>query len=159
MRPIIHLVVGARPNYIKANPVFQRLDELDKFDLVLVNTGQHYDHNMAAIFIDELGMKAPDMNLGVGPGTHGTQTAKILAAYEEVLIEHSPDLVVVFGDVNSTIACSLAATKLQVPVAHVEAGLRSFDSGGGPCRKRSTGCSRTDWPHCCSPLARKQRAT
>jgi len=127
MRPIIHLVVGARPNYIKANPVFQRLDELDKFDLVLVNTGQHYDHNMAAIFIDELGMKAPDINLGVGPGTHGAQTAKILAAYEEVLIEHSPDLVVVFGDVNSTIACSLAATKLQVPVAHVEAGLRSFD--------------------------------
>jgi len=82
---------------------------------------------MASIFIDELGMKAPDINLGVGPGTHGSQTAKILAAYEEVLIEHSPDLVVVFGDVNSTIACSLAATKLQVPVAHVEAGLRSFD--------------------------------
>mgnify|MGYP000200388831 CR=1 FL=1 len=127
MKPTIHLVVGARPNYIKANPVFQRLDELDKFDLVLVNTGQHYDHNMAAIFIDELGMKAPDINLGVGAGTHGAQTAKILAAYEKVLIEHSPDLVVVFGDVNSPIACSLAATKLQVPVAHVEAGLRSFD--------------------------------
>ena len=127
MKPTIHLVVGARPNYIKANPVFQRLDELDKFDLVLVNTGQHYDHNMAAIFIDELGMKAPDINLIVGAGTHGAQTAKILAAYEKVLIEHSPDLVMVFGDVNSTIACSLAATKLQVPVAHVEAGLRSFD--------------------------------
>ena len=94
---------------------------------MLVNTGQHYDHNMAAIFIDELGMKAPDINLGVGPGTHGSQTAKILTAYEEVLIEHSPDMVVVFGDVNSTIACSLAAAKLQVPVAHVEAGLRSFD--------------------------------
>ena len=125
MRPIIHLVVGARPNYIKANPVFQRLDELDKFDLLLVNTGQHYDHIMAAIFIDELGMKAPDINLGVGSGTHGAQTAKILAAYEKVLIEHSPDLVLVFGDVNSTIACSLAATKLQVPVAHVEAGLRT----------------------------------
>ena len=88
MRPKIHLVVGARPNYIKANPVFQRLDELDKFDLVLVNTGQHYDHNMAAIFIDELGMKAPDINLSVGPGSHGSQTRKILVAYEEVLIEH-----------------------------------------------------------------------
>ena len=127
MRPIIHLVVGARPNYIKANPVFQRLDELDKFDLVLINTGQHYDDNMAAIFIEELGMKTPDINLDVGSGTHGFQTAKILAAYEEVLLETSSDLVVVFGDVNSTIACSLAATKLQVPLAHVEAGLRSFD--------------------------------
>ena len=127
MRPIIHLVVGARPNYIKANPVFQRLEELDKFDLVLINTGQHYDDNMAAIFIEELGMKTPDINLDVGSGTHGFQTAKILAAYEEVLLETSSDLVVVFGDVNSTIACSLAATKLQVPLAHVEAGLRSFD--------------------------------
>ena len=87
---------------------------------------------MATIFIDELGMKAPDINLGVGPGTHGAQTAKILAAYEEVLIEHSPDMVLVFGDVNSTIACSLAATKLQVPVAHVEAGLRSFYWGSMP---------------------------
>ena len=76
MRPIIHLVVGARPNYIKANPVFQRLHELDKFDLVLVNTGQHYDHNMAAIFIDELGMKAPDINLGVGPGAQGPKLRK-----------------------------------------------------------------------------------
>ena len=127
MRPSIHLVIGARPNYIKATPVFQRLDELDKFDLVLVNTGQHYDHNMAAIFIDELGMKAPDINLNVGAGSHGAQTAKILAEYEKVLIEFSPDLVVVFGDVNSTISCSLAAAKLQIPVAHVEAGLRSFD--------------------------------
>ena len=127
MRPIIHLVVGARPNYIKANPVFQRLDELDKFDLVLINTGQHYDDNMAAIFIEELGMKTPDINLDVGSGTHGFQTAKILAAYEEVLLETSSDLVVVFGDVNSTIACSLAAAKLKVPIAHVEAGLRSFD--------------------------------
>ena len=76
MRPIIHLVVGARPNYIKANPVFQCLDELDRFDLVLVNTGQHYDHNMAAIFIDELGMKAPDINLGVGPGHTGLKLQK-----------------------------------------------------------------------------------
>ena len=98
MRPIIHLVVGARPNYIKANPVFQRLDELDKFDLVLINTGQHYDDNMATIFIEELGMKTPDINLDVGSGTHGFQTAKILAAYEEVLLETSSDLVVVFGD-------------------------------------------------------------
>ena len=123
----IHLIVGARPNYIKANPVYQALAELKRFDLKLINTGQHYDHNMSTLFFDELKMKSPDINLEVGSDSHGVQTAKIMERYEKILLDASPNLVIVFGDVNSTIACSIAAVKLHIPVAHVEAGLRSFD--------------------------------
>ena len=123
----IHLIVGARPNYIKANPVYQALDARNTFNLKLINTGQHYDHNMSTLFFDELGMKSPDVNLEVGSGRHGEQTAKIMERFEKVLFDDRPDLVIVFGDVNSTIACALAAVKLHIPVAHVEAGLRSFD--------------------------------
>jgi UDP-N-acetylglucosamine 2-epimerase (non-hydrolysing) len=126
-RPRIHIVVGARPNYIKANPVYRALEALDAFELMLVHTGQHYDHAMSALFFDELQMKAPDLSLEVGSGSHGVQTSRILERYEKVLLEDRPDLVMVFGDVNSTIACALAAVKLHIPVAHVEAGLRSFD--------------------------------
>jgi UDP-N-acetylglucosamine 2-epimerase (non-hydrolysing) len=127
MKPKIHLIVGARPNFIKAHPVYNSLHELNKFELKLVNTGQHYDQNMSGIFIQELGMRQPDINLEVGSGLHGEQTGKILSLYEQVLIKEKPNLVIVFGDVNSTIACSLAAIKLDIPIAHVEAGLRSFD--------------------------------
>jgi len=123
----IHIVVGARPNYIKANPVYRALETLKQFDLKLVHTGQHYDHQMSTLFFDELKMKTPDIALEVGSGLHGEQTARILQRYEQVLLEDRPQLVMVFGDVNSTIACALAATKLHIPVAHVEAGLRSFD--------------------------------
>ena len=123
----IHLVVGARPNYIKANPVYQALAELNRFDLKLINTGQHYDHNMSTLFFEELKMKSPDINLEVGSDFHGAQTANILKRYEKVLMDTSPDMVIVFGDVNSTIACALSAVKLHISVAHVEAGLRSFD--------------------------------
>ena len=123
----IDLVVGARPNFIKAFPVYRALDELEYFDLRLINTGQHYDDNMAAVFFEQLKMKEPDINLGIGSGKHGEQTARILMELEEVLLENSPDLVMVFGDVNSTVAAALAAAKLHIPVAHVEAGLRSFD--------------------------------
>lgn len=123
----IHIVVGARPNYIKANPVYEALEALDRFELVLINTGQHYDHNMSTLFFHELGMKPPDVDLEVGSGTHGEQTGRILQSYEQILFHQSPDLVMVLGDVNSTVACSLAAVKLHIPVAHVEAGLRSFD--------------------------------
>ncbi len=126
-KPKIHLIVGARPNYIKANPVYQGLDNLNVFDLRLINTGQHYDYNMSTLFFDELGMKSPDINLEVGSGRHGTQTALIMERYEKVLIDDQPELIIVFGDVNSTIACALAASKLHIPIAHVEAGLRSFD--------------------------------
>jgi len=119
--------VGARPNYIKANPVFRALEQQDRFHLSLIHTGQHYDHTMSALFFDQLQMKAPDVSLKVGSGSHAVQTARILERYEAVLQKDTPDLVMVFGDVNSTIACSLAAVKLHIPVAHVEAGLRSFD--------------------------------
>ena len=123
----IDLVVGARPNFIKAFPVYRALDELEYFDLRLINTGQHYDDNMAAVFFEQLKMKEPDINLGIGSGKHGEQTARILMELEEVLLENRPDLMMVFGDVNSTVAAALAAAKLHIPVTHVEAGLRSFD--------------------------------
>ena len=123
----IHIVVGARPNYIKANPVYRALESLNQFELRLINTGQHYDHNMSKLFFDELGMKPPDVNLEVGSGTHASQTARIMKRYERILLETRPELVMVFGDVNSTIACALTAVKMHIPVAHVEAGLRSFD--------------------------------
>lgn len=125
--PKIHIVVGARPNYIKANPVYRALERSGRFHLSLIHTGQHYDHTMSALFFDQLKMKTPDILLKVGSGSHAAQTAKILERYETVLQKNVPDLVMVFGDVNSTIACSLAAVKLHIPVAHVEAGLRSFD--------------------------------
>ena len=127
MKPKIHLIVGARPNFIKANPVYNSLNQLNKFDLTLVNTGQHYDQNMSDVFIQELNMKKPDINLEVGSGLHGQQTGKILELYEKVLIREKPDMIIVFGDVNSTIACALAAAKLAIPISHVESGLRSFD--------------------------------
>jgi len=123
----IDLVVGARPNFIKAFPVYRALGELDYFDLRLINTGQHYDPNMVDVFFKQLNMKKPDINLGIGSGSHGQQTGKVLIEIEKVFIEKMPDLVIVFGDVNSTIAAALAAKKLHISVAHVEAGLRSFD--------------------------------
>ena len=127
MKPKIHIIVGARPNFIKAHPVYHSLNQLNKFELKLVNTGQHYDQNMSGIFIKELGMNQPDIDLEVGSGLHGEQTGKILSLYEQILIKERPHMIIVFGDVNSTIACSLAAVKLNILIAHVEAGLRSFD--------------------------------
>lgn len=121
-------VVGARPNFMKAAPVYRALAELEpERELLLVHTGQHYDDGMSAVFIDELEMPQPDVFLGIGSGTHGEQTARALVGVEEVLVKHCPSLVVVAGDVNSTLAAALAASKLQIAVAHVEAGLRSFD--------------------------------
>ncbi len=123
----IDLVVGARPNFIKAFPVYRALEELGCFELRLINTGQHYDDNMVAVFFEQLKMKEPDINLGIGSGRHGEQTARILDEIEREFMSQKPDLVIVFGDVNSTLAAALAAVKLHIPVAHVEAGLRSFD--------------------------------
>ena len=123
----IDLVVGARPNYIKAFPVYNALYKTGYFNLRLINTGQHYDDNMADIFFRQMGMKEPDIDLAVGSGTHAVQTAKIMVEIEKEFIRNKPDLLIVFGDVNSTLASALAATKLHIPVAHVEAGLRSFD--------------------------------
>jgi len=120
------MVVGARPNFIKMAPV---IEEAKRRGLpqILVHTGQHYDTQMSDIFFRELEMPQPDIYLGVGSGSHAEQTARIMIAFEKACEEHVPDLVVVAGDVNSTLACALTAAKLQIPVAHVEAGLRSFD--------------------------------
>jgi UDP-N-acetylglucosamine 2-epimerase (non-hydrolysing) len=113
---------------MKSAPVHRALAELEpEWDLLLVHTGQHYDSEMSAVFFEELGLPQPDLFLGVGSGTHAEQTAKALTGVEQVLVEHEPGLVVVAGDVNSTLAAALAASKLQIPVAHIESGLRSFD--------------------------------
>jgi UDP-N-acetylglucosamine 2-epimerase (non-hydrolysing) len=124
----ILLVVGARPNFMKVAPVASALAMAsDEFKQILVHTGQHYDANMSQVFFDELAMPRPDVNLEVGSGTHAGQTAEVMRRFEPVLLAHQPDWLLVPGDVNSTLACALVASKAGVPVAHLEAGLRSFD--------------------------------
>jgi UDP-N-acetylglucosamine 2-epimerase (non-hydrolysing) len=121
------LVAGARPNFMKVGPVLAALREEPRIPHVLVHTGQHYDERMSALFFDELALPRPDVELNVGSGSQASQTAAVLERIEPVLLEHRPRIVVVVGDVNSTLAGSLAAVKLGIAVAHVEAGLRSFD--------------------------------
>jgi UDP-N-acetylglucosamine 2-epimerase (non-hydrolysing) len=121
-------VAGARPNFMKIAPLMAALRRRPlAFEPVLVHTGQHYDEKLSQVFFDELGIPRPDINLNVGSGSHAQQTAAVMAAFEPVLLGQRIDLVLVVGDVNSTIACALVASKLGIPVAHVEAGLRSFD--------------------------------
>jgi UDP-N-acetylglucosamine 2-epimerase (non-hydrolysing) len=121
-------VVGARPNFMKVAPLHRELNNhRDRVRHLICHTGQHYDEKMSKIFFDELELPQPDIYLGVGSGSHAEQTARIMTAFEQVLLQHRPDLVIVVGDVNSTLACSVTAAKLMIPVAHVEAGLRSFD--------------------------------
>ncbi|HTD87005.1 MAG TPA: UDP-N-acetyl glucosamine 2-epimerase, partial [Candidatus Binatia bacterium] len=123
------LIVGARPNFIKVAPLVHaiRAHRGTAIEYKLVHTGQHYDEKMSDIFFRELGIPAPDVNLGVGSGSHARQTAAVMTSFEPVVTAEKPDYVVVFGDVNSTVACALVATKLGIKVAHVEAGLRSYD--------------------------------
>ncbi|MBD3213852.1 MAG: UDP-N-acetylglucosamine 2-epimerase (non-hydrolyzing) [Candidatus Lokiarchaeota archaeon] len=123
---LIYLVAGARPNFMKIAPLIKEFEKQD-IQYKLVHTGQHYDYEMSKIFFDDLGIPEPDFYLGVGSASHAVQTAKIMIEFEKILLENTPDLVIVVGDVNSTIACALVAKKLFVNVAHVEAGLRSFD--------------------------------
>ena len=123
--PITH-VLGARPNFMKAAPVIRALAALGH-DQRVVHTGQHYDERMSEVFFVQLGLPRPDVNLGVGSGSHARQTAEVLTGMEREFTENSPALAVVYGDVNSTIGAALAGAKLGVPMAHVEAGLRSFD--------------------------------
>jgi UDP-N-acetylglucosamine 2-epimerase (non-hydrolysing) len=126
MPKIVH-VVGARPNFMKMAPIIAALRPHPAIAQLLVHTGQHYDHKMAHVFFEELGLPRPDRDLGVGSGSHAEQTAAVMVRFEEVVAAEKPDLVVVVGDVNSTLAAALVAAKMGVPVAHVEAGLRSFD--------------------------------
>ena len=136
------LVVGARPNFMKIAPLMRAIDKhnssyhsslitrqyaICNIQYSLVHTGQHYDYEMSKIFFEDLDIPEPDIHLGVGSGSHAEQTAKVMIKFEKVILEEKPDLVVVVGDVNSTLACALASVKLHIPVAHVEAGLRSFD--------------------------------
>ena len=120
-------VVGARPNFMKIAPILRELRKYPSFQSVLVHTGQHYDANMSDVFFRDLQIPEPDIFLNVGSGSHAKQTADIMTGFEQVLLKEKPDLLVVVGDVNSTLACSVTASKMNVKVAHVEAGLRSFD--------------------------------
>jgi len=123
----IHLIVGARPNFMKMAPLYKEFTKYpEEFDIKLIHTGQHYDERMSKFFFEDLQMPVPDEYLEVGSGSHGKQTAKIMERYEEVLLKEKPDLVIVAGDVNSTSACAIDAVKLHIPVAHLEAGLRSY---------------------------------
>ncbi|WP_242335966.1 MULTISPECIES: non-hydrolyzing UDP-N-acetylglucosamine 2-epimerase [Anaeromyxobacter] len=125
-RKILH-VVGARPNFMKIAPVMRAIAGAGFADQRLVHTGQHYDAAMSDVFFSDLGLPEPDLHLGVGSGSHAEQTARVMVAFERVCVDERPDLVVVAGDVNSTMACAIDCAKLRIPCAHVEAGLRSFD--------------------------------
>jgi UDP-N-acetylglucosamine 2-epimerase (non-hydrolysing) len=126
-RPKLICVAGARPNFMKVAPVIAALKERDRFDVVLVHTGQHYDPDLNDRFFEDLGIPQPDYRLEVGSGSHAVQTGTVMIRFEPVLDEVKPAAVIVVGDVNSTLACALVAAKKGVPVAHVESGLRSYD--------------------------------
>ncbi|MBI4620197.1 MAG: UDP-N-acetylglucosamine 2-epimerase (non-hydrolyzing) [Desulfobacterales bacterium] len=129
------LVAGARPNFIKIDPIINAIDRHNEskissapvINYTLVHTGQHYDYEMSKVFFENLDIPEPDVYLGVGSGNHGEQTGKVMIEFEKLIIRDRPDAVVVVGDVNSTVACALTAVKLHIPIAHVEAGLRSLD--------------------------------
>jgi UDP-N-acetylglucosamine 2-epimerase (non-hydrolysing) len=123
---IVH-VVGARPNFMKVAPVMEALSHHNGCNQILVHTGQHYDVNMSDIFFKQLSIREPDFNLEVGSSSHAVQTAEIMMRFEPVVLDQHPDLVLVYGDVNSTVAAALVCSKLLIPLGHVEAGLRSFD--------------------------------
>ncbi|MBN2810088.1 MAG: UDP-N-acetylglucosamine 2-epimerase (non-hydrolyzing) [Deltaproteobacteria bacterium] len=121
------LVAGARPNFMKIAPVYRAAQVYDSLECLIVHTGQHYDYAMSQTFFDDLELPEPDHFLEAGSGSHAEQTARVMVAFEEVCLAEKPDLVIVVGDVNSTLACSIVAKKLLIKVAHIEAGLRSFD--------------------------------
>ena len=120
-------VVGARPQFVKLGPIARAFTKAGNIEHIIVHTGQHYDAAMSDVFFADLSIPAPDVHLGVGSGSHGAQTGAMLSALDAVLDEHQPDWTLVYGDTNSTIAAALAAVKLHLPVAHLEAGLRSFN--------------------------------
>jgi UDP-N-acetylglucosamine 2-epimerase (non-hydrolysing) len=123
----IIIVAGARPNFMKIAPIIKELKKHEQIEFLLVHTGQHFDTNMSGIFFSDLGIPEPDINLGVNEGSPIEQISEIMTKFEKTLLDYKPSLVIVVGDVNSTLACALTAAKLNIKVAHVEAGLRSFD--------------------------------
>lgn len=123
----IHLIAAARPNFMKIAPLYHELKKYQDIEVSVVHTGQHYDVNMSDKFFEEFNLPIPDIHLGIGGGSHAENVGKTMIEYEKVCIEHKPDLVIVVGDVNATMACSITAKKLGVKVAHLEAGIRSFD--------------------------------
>lgn len=126
MKEEIFLIAGARPNFMKIAPLIKEFEK-NMIEYELIHTGQHYDNEMSKIFFDELGIPEPDYYLGVGSASHAVQTARIMIEFEKILLNKNVKLVIVVGDVNSTIACALVAKKMKIKVAHIEAGLRSFD--------------------------------
>lgn len=144
-KPCIHLIAGARPNFMKIAPIVRALRSDGRLDWKIVHTGQHYDRDMNDVFFDELGIPAPDVRLGCGGGSHAEQTGKIMLAYEQLITAEKPQACLVVGDVNSTLACSIVAKKANVPVIHVEAGLRSGDMTMPEEINRLVTDAITDW--------------
>ncbi|HEX4343264.1 MAG TPA: UDP-N-acetylglucosamine 2-epimerase (non-hydrolyzing) [Verrucomicrobiae bacterium] len=152
VRKLIYLVAGARPNFMKIAPIVRALNQRsDSLQYQIVHTGQHYDREMSDVFFDELGIPQPDHHLECGGGSHAEQTAKIMVAFECICRQQPPACVLVVGDVNSTLACSIVAKKLQIPVAHVEAGLRSGDRTMPEEINRLVTDSISDWFFCTEP--------
>ncbi|NHZ78559.1 UDP-N-acetylglucosamine 2-epimerase (non-hydrolyzing) [Massilia sp. CCM 8695] len=151
--PLIYLVAGARPNFMKIAPIVRALQQQDALTFKIIHTGQHYDREMNDVFFEELGIPQPDIFMGAGGGSHAQQTAKIMVAFEELCQAERPAAVLVVGDVNSTLACSIAAKKLNIPVAHVEAGLRSGDMTMPEEINRLVTDSISDWFFVTEPSA------
>ena len=128
-RKLIFFVVGARPNFIKVAPILRELKKSKEFKFKLIHTGQHYDQLMSNVFFDDLSINSPDYNLNIHGDSQNTQIAKIMLAFEEICIQDNPNYIFVFGDVNSTLAASITAKKMDIPLIHYEGGLRSFDRG------------------------------
>lgn len=145
MQKLIYLIAGARPNFMKIAPIVRAIQASTQLDYQIIHTGQHYDREMNDVFFEELGIPQPDIFMAAGGGSHAQQTAKIMIAFEEYCQEKRPDAVLVVGDVNSTLACSIVAKKLNIPVAHVEAGLRSGDRTMPEEINRLVTDSITDW--------------
>ena len=150
---MIYLVAGARPNFMKIAPIVRALQAHGGLSFKIIHTGQHYDREMNDVFFEELGIPQPDLFMAAGGGSHAQQTAKIMLAFEELCIAQRPDAVLVVGDVNSTLACSIVAKKLTIPVAHVEAGLRSGDMSMPEEINRLVTDSISDWFFVTEPSA------
>ena len=152
-QPCIHLIAGARPNFMKIAPIVRALQADGRLAWKIIHTGQHYDRDMNDVFFEELGIPTPDVRLGAGGGTHAEQTGKIMTAYEALLANEKPAACLVVGDVNSTLACAIVAKKAGVPVAHVEAGLRSGDMSMPEEINRLVTDAITDWFFVTEPSA------